>query len=245
MRGAFTAADAAEWCDRRLLARMHRGTRDKLRADIQPVPPAQFMRFLFRWHQLASDDRDERREGEGGTGRRAAPARRPCGTGRGLGRRPAVARASSDYMPAMLDKLCAVGRVAWWRPTRQRRGGSARRARSAARRSCCANATPCRTGSRPPAPRRSTTPPLSGKAARGARGAAHARRQLLRRPAARRRPAGRADRTGAGRAGGAWPRHLRFSFAGLRALVMPADKRNKLAPHVRATTRSTTPAAGR
>ncbi|TMH07680.1 MAG: DEAD/DEAH box helicase, partial [Betaproteobacteria bacterium] len=66
IRGAFTSPDAAEWCDRRLLARMHRATRDKLRADIQPVPPAQFMRFLFRWHQLATADSDERREGEGG-----------------------------------------------------------------------------------------------------------------------------------------------------------------------------------
>jgi ATP-dependent Lhr-like helicase len=70
MRGAFSAAGADEWCDRRLLARMHRHTRDRLRADIQPVPPAQFIRFLFRWHQLAlgpgSADSDERRQGEAG-----------------------------------------------------------------------------------------------------------------------------------------------------------------------------------
>ena len=45
---------------------LYEGTRDKLRADIQPVPPAQLMRFLFRWHQLASDRDDERREGESG-----------------------------------------------------------------------------------------------------------------------------------------------------------------------------------
>src|SRR6185295_12756191 len=66
MRGAFTTAGAAQWCDRRLLARIHRGTRDKLRAEFQPVPPAQFMRFLFRWHQLATSDGDDRRAGEGG-----------------------------------------------------------------------------------------------------------------------------------------------------------------------------------
>jgi len=116
MRGAFTAPGAAEWCDRRLLARMHRATRDKLRADIQAVPPAQFMRFLFRWHQLASADSDERREGEGGLADvlrqlegHAAPA--------SAWEEDLLAARVRDYAPAMLDKLCAVGRVVWWRPS--------------------------------------------------------------------------------------------------------------------------------
>ncbi|HET7525505.1 MAG TPA: helicase-related protein, partial [Burkholderiaceae bacterium] len=116
MRGEFTAPDAAQWCDRRLLARMHRGTRDKLRADIQPVPPAQFMRFLFRWHQLATADGDERREGEDGLADvlrqlegHAAPA--------SAWEDDLLAARVRDYEPAMLDKLCAVGRVVWWRPS--------------------------------------------------------------------------------------------------------------------------------
>ena len=115
MRGAFTAPGAVEWCDRRLLARMHRATRDQLRADIRPLPPAQFMRFLFRWHHLASADSDERREGEGGLAdvlRQlegfAAPA--------SAWEEDLLAARVQDYAPAMLDKLCAVGRVAWWRP---------------------------------------------------------------------------------------------------------------------------------
>ncbi|HEU5296577.1 MAG TPA: DEAD/DEAH box helicase [Burkholderiaceae bacterium] len=115
MRGAFTAPDADEWCDRRLLARMHRATRDKLRADIQSVPPAQFMRFLFRWHQLVTADSDERREGEGGLADvlrqlegHAAPA--------SAWEDDLLAARVRDYEPAMLDRLCAVGRVVWWRP---------------------------------------------------------------------------------------------------------------------------------
>ncbi|HXE49640.1 MAG TPA: ATP-dependent DNA helicase, partial [Ramlibacter sp.] len=115
MRGSFTAAGAAEWCDRRLLARIHRNTRDKLRAEIQPVPPAQFMRFLFRWHQLATSDGDNRREGEGGLADvlrqlegHAAPA--------SAWEEDLLAARVNDYMPHMLDKLCAVGRIAWWRP---------------------------------------------------------------------------------------------------------------------------------
>src|SRR5688500_15151175 len=40
---------APEWCDRRLLARIHRATLQRLRAEIQPITPADFMRFLFEW----------------------------------------------------------------------------------------------------------------------------------------------------------------------------------------------------
>lgn len=116
MRGAFTAPGADEWCDRRLLARIHRATREKRRAEFQPVPPAQFMRFLFRWHQLPSNEDDERREGEAGLAEvlrqlegHAAPA--------GAWEDDLLAARVADYAPAMLDKLCAVGRVAWWRPT--------------------------------------------------------------------------------------------------------------------------------
>jgi len=123
MRGAFTAPGVDEWCDRRLLARMHRYTRDRLRAEIQPVPPAQFMRFLFRWHQLAADS-DERREGEQGLAAvlrqlegHAAPAL--------SWEEDLLAARVSDYAPEMLDKLCAAGRVVWWRPTEA--GDEARR----------------------------------------------------------------------------------------------------------------------
>src|SRR6185369_12080476 len=116
MRGSFTAARAAEWCDRRLLARIHRNTRDKLRAEIQPVPPAQFMRFLFRWHQLATSEGDERREGEGGLADVLRQLEGHAASAPAWEEDLLPARVS-DYAPAMLDKLCAVGRIAWWRPT--------------------------------------------------------------------------------------------------------------------------------
>jgi ATP-dependent Lhr-like helicase len=117
MRGHFSGSGTEEWCERRLLARMHRYTRDKLRAEVQPVPPAQFMRFLFRWHQLAGATvDDERREGEAGL---AAMLRQLEGFAA-----PATAWEEDllsarikDYEPAMLDRLCAAGRVVWWRPS--------------------------------------------------------------------------------------------------------------------------------
>ena len=53
LRGHFTPGQSElEWCDRRLLARIHRYTLNRLRAEIEPVSPADFMRFLFAWHHL-------------------------------------------------------------------------------------------------------------------------------------------------------------------------------------------------
>src|SRR5262249_5288946 len=49
MRGAFTSgANQVEWCDRALLARIHRYTVKRLRQEIEPVSSQDFMRFLCR-----------------------------------------------------------------------------------------------------------------------------------------------------------------------------------------------------
>lgn len=124
MRGRFTPPsvspdDDDEWCDRRLLARMHRATRERQRASFQPVPPAQFMRFLFRWHQLARHDDaagvDERRAGEAGLAgvlRQLEGVHAPASAWED----ELLTARVSDYAPAMLDRLCAAGRVVWWRP---------------------------------------------------------------------------------------------------------------------------------
>src|SRR5262249_28801940 len=54
---ANSAVRAVEWCDRRLLARIHRYTLNRLRAEIEPVSPADFMRFLFAWQHAAPGQR--------------------------------------------------------------------------------------------------------------------------------------------------------------------------------------------
>jgi ATP-dependent Lhr-like helicase len=132
LRGAFTAPPADEWCDRRLLARMHRQTRDRLRSEVQPVPPAQFMRFLFRWHRIgggAGQD-DDRREGESGL-LAALRQLEGCAAPAAAWEEDLLAARVRDYEPAMLDRLCAAGRVGWWRSVdeadaAQRRGGPIR-----------------------------------------------------------------------------------------------------------------------
>ncbi len=50
LRGRFDpGVNDEQWCDRRLLARMHRRTVNRLRAEIEPVAPRDFLRFLFAW----------------------------------------------------------------------------------------------------------------------------------------------------------------------------------------------------
>src|SRR6185503_15956812 len=57
LRGRFTpGTPEIEWCDRRLLARIHRYTLSRLRAEIEPVGAADFMRFLLHWQHVAGED---------------------------------------------------------------------------------------------------------------------------------------------------------------------------------------------
>jgi ATP-dependent Lhr-like helicase len=114
MRGRFRG-NVEEWCDRRLLIRIHRLTRDRKRSEIVAVPPAQFMRFLFRWQRVAMESRDDRREGEAGLlavlqelEGFAVPA--------GAWERDILPLRVKNYLPSDLDKLCAAGRIAWYRP---------------------------------------------------------------------------------------------------------------------------------
>ena len=117
MRGAFTAPEASEWCDRRLLARIHRYTRDTRRAEIRAVAPSEFLRFLFRWQGVAQRDGETDARSKGDQALLAVlqqlegfPA-------------PAIAWEQDilparigDYLPLMLDRHCAAGRITWARP---------------------------------------------------------------------------------------------------------------------------------
>jgi ATP-dependent helicase Lhr and Lhr-like helicase len=67
LRGHFTpglpVAGEEEVCDRRLLARIHRYTLDRLRREIEPVSARDFMRYLFRRHHLLPQARAGGRAG--------------------------------------------------------------------------------------------------------------------------------------------------------------------------------------
>ena len=112
LRGRFTPGVAGlEWCDRALLARIHRYTLNRLRADIQPVSPAEFMRFLFAWQHVEPSSRltgiDGLRELIGQLDGLELPA--------AAWERAVLPARLSGYDPQMLDMLCLSGDVGWAR----------------------------------------------------------------------------------------------------------------------------------
>ena len=100
-----------EWCDRRLLSRIHRYTLNRLRAEISPVTPADFMRFLFAWQHVEPSCRLTGIEGLREVLAQLDGAEAPA---RAWERDVLVARLDR-YDPAMLDMLCLTGTVAWAR----------------------------------------------------------------------------------------------------------------------------------
>ncbi|MDP9197957.1 MAG: DEAD/DEAH box helicase, partial [Pseudomonadota bacterium] len=113
MRGRF-GGNEEQWCERRLLLRIHRYTRDRKRSEVQTVPPAQLMRFLFRWQRLATEGRDERREGEAGL-LAVLQELEGCSVPAGAWERDILPLRVKQYLPEGLDKLCGAGRIAWYR----------------------------------------------------------------------------------------------------------------------------------
>jgi ATP-dependent Lhr-like helicase len=111
LRGQFTGARVAEWCERRLLARIHRLTLGELRKQIQPVSAAQFMRWLLRWQHVAPGAQVFGEHGLLEILHQLQGFEAPASAWEPqiLGRRIA------GYTPAMLDQLCLSGEVGWGR----------------------------------------------------------------------------------------------------------------------------------
>jgi ATP-dependent Lhr-like helicase len=112
LRGRFRRdVEDEEWCDRRLLARIHRYTLDRLRQEIEPVSAQDFLRFLLRWQHIAPGTQLEGKRGlleaiaqlQGFEAPAAAWERHLL---------PARVR---DYRSAWLDELCLSGDVSWAR----------------------------------------------------------------------------------------------------------------------------------
>jgi ATP-dependent Lhr-like helicase len=114
LRGYFEPGRAElQWCDRRLLARIHRYTLNRLRAEIEPVSVADFTRFLFSWQHV---DPASRTTGLDGLRQVMAlldglelPAR--------AWERAVLPARVEKYERSMLDLLCLYGEVGWARVT--------------------------------------------------------------------------------------------------------------------------------
>jgi ATP-dependent Lhr-like helicase len=111
MRGNFTGGPGEEWCERRLLARIHRYTLKRLRNEIEPATIADYQRFLFHWQGLGGERRQGREALLAALGELqglALPA--------ALWEREVLPARIADYNAALLDQVCTAGDAVWWRP---------------------------------------------------------------------------------------------------------------------------------
>lgn len=111
LQGRFTGSDSIEWCDRRILARIHRTRIHEQRKQVTAVSGSKFMCFLFDWQRLLPENQPEGQSGlmavleqlEG----YEAPVR--CWEGDLLPAR------LPHYDSAWLDQLCLSGKIVWSR----------------------------------------------------------------------------------------------------------------------------------
>jgi ATP-dependent Lhr-like helicase len=113
LRGQFTGqqSEAVEWCDRRLLARIHRLTLGQLRKSISAVSPAQFMRWLLRWQHVAPGTQLAGERGTLEVIRQLQGFEAPANAWESQ----ILKRRIAGYSPDTLDHLCLTGVVGWAR----------------------------------------------------------------------------------------------------------------------------------
>ena len=113
LRGKFTdpASPDTEWCERRLLARIHKLTLGGLRKQIQSVTPAQLMNWLLRWQHVAPGTQLLGERGTLEAIRQLQGYEAPANSWE----RQILKRRIADFEPTTLDQLCLTGAVGWGR----------------------------------------------------------------------------------------------------------------------------------
>jgi ATP-dependent Lhr-like helicase len=115
LRGRFLPDPSAdgeiEWCDRRLLARIHRRTIERLRREIEPVPVSDFIRFLCDWQHVRPGTQLVGREGL----RAIIEQLQGFEAAAGAWEQDLLLSRLVDYEPAWLDELCLGGELTWGR----------------------------------------------------------------------------------------------------------------------------------
>ena len=120
--GPSTSSGQAEveFCDRRILARIHRSTIDSLRSQVEPVSPATFIRFLLEWQHVAPE---ARLQGEGGL-LSVIEKLQGFETAAGVVEEEILGSRVAEYSGIMLDRLCLSGEVVWGRFSAQSNGNN-------------------------------------------------------------------------------------------------------------------------
>ncbi|MFN2531387.1 MAG: DEAD/DEAH box helicase [Pyrinomonadaceae bacterium] len=127
IRGKFTPASTeTEWCARRLLARIHSYTLNRLRQEIEPVSTADFVRFLLAWQKLAPEHQLEGPDSVRAIIEQLEGFEAPAASWEG----ELLPSRMVEYDPGWLDALCLSGEVVWARLTPPVRASSAEGERS-------------------------------------------------------------------------------------------------------------------
>lgn len=113
LRGHFRnqASDEIEWCERRLLARIHKLTLGKLRKEIEPVNAAQFVRWLLNWQHVTKQTQLKGEQGLIEIIRQLQGFEMPANAWE----KQIFAKRVSDYNSDLLDRLCLMGVIGWGR----------------------------------------------------------------------------------------------------------------------------------
>ncbi len=111
LRGRFRGGDDEEWCNRRVLARIHRLTLGQLRREIEPVSTAEYVRFLYRWQHVAPASRLHGIDGTLHVIKQLEGYEIPAAAWEASILPARVARYKREY----LDQLCYSGEVMWGR----------------------------------------------------------------------------------------------------------------------------------
>jgi ATP-dependent Lhr-like helicase len=114
IRGKFTPGTiVTEWSARRLLARIHSYTLNRLRQEIEPVASSDFIRFLLAWQKLTPDHQMEGPESLKAIIEQLEGVEAPAAAWEG----ELLPSRMVEYDPAWLDALCLSGEVVWARLT--------------------------------------------------------------------------------------------------------------------------------
>jgi ATP-dependent Lhr-like helicase len=113
LRGTFDTAQAEtqQVCARRLLARIHLYTQERLRREIEPVTAQDFIRFLLRWQRVAPDTRREGRRGVLAVIEQLQGFELAAGSWE----QAVLSARVTGYRSEWLDDLCLSGEVVWGR----------------------------------------------------------------------------------------------------------------------------------
>ncbi len=130
LRGRFSVPEGVgemEWCNRRILARIHRATIGQLRREIEPVSALDFQRFLCRWQHIAPGAQLHGVDGTLQIIQQLQGYEIPAASWEA----EVLARRIANYTPDYLDELCLSGEVMWGRlsPHPAMEDGSGRRVR--------------------------------------------------------------------------------------------------------------------